>query len=474
MTTDLDASLSDVGYAKVIVALKPALAVASVDAAETALARHFKIPSEAQTESLAAVARRSASKSFKREKPLDKRPVRVYPHLGLAVGFVDQGGAAGLRADAQVRAVVPAPELSLIRPHTDLAGLAAPSPDWGINRLRVPALWAAGYTGRGVLVGHLDTGFDASHPALKDALEEFAEFDMAGDKVPGAKPWDSDTINPAHGTHTAGTIAGRTVGKRVIGVAPEAKIVSGMVIEGGQVIERVLAGMDWILSKGVRLLSLSLGLRGYTPAFQVITDALRTQNVLPIFAVGNEGPNTSRSPGNYANVISVGAFAQGDTVWDDSGSQSFNRPADGYVPDLVAPGVNILSCISNRGYARWNGTSMATPHIAGLAALLLQAKPTASADELERAVFASCKRPQGMQVQRGNRGIPDAVDAFAALMGQPPMPAAVETRPRPGRRQRGVRKGTRPQRKRSDSRPAGRRGPSTRRAAARGRRKRNR
>ena len=109
-----------------------------------------------------------------------------------------------------------------------------------------------------------------------------------------------------HGTHTAGTIVGRAGLKGAFGVAPEAQLASAMVIEGGQVIDRILAGMDWLIGEGVHIMSMSLGLRGFTPAFQAVIDALRAANVLPVIAVGNEGPNTSRSPGNYANVLSVG------------------------------------------------------------------------------------------------------------------------------------------------------------------------
>ncbi len=432
MASDLEANLSDLGYAKVIIALKPQMATEHAAVAEAALASHFMVPSGTQAARLSAVAERAASRSFRRPQPLPQRKVRVYPHLGLALGYVDQQGATALAADNRVESMVPAPEMSLIRPVSSQA-VARPSvaPTWGIARLRVPELWAAGFTGAGVLVGHLDTGIDGKHPALRTAIDEFAEFDMAGDRVPGARPWDSDEITPAHGTHTAGTIAGRPTSKRTVGVAPGAKLASGMVIEGGQVIDRILAGMDWVVSKGARILSMSLGLRGYTPAFQVITDALRTQNVLPVFAVGNEGPETSRSPGNYVNVVSVGAMNQQDIVADFSGSQTFNRPGDPLVPDLVAPGVNVISCAPNKGYVALNGSSMATPHVAGLAALLLQAKPTATADELESAITSSCKLPGGMLKERGNRGVPDAVAAFTTLTGR--APAAVATL-RPARR----------------------------------------
>jgi len=425
MTSDLEANLLDVGYAKVIIALKPQIARAEARTTEAALANHFVVPSETQATRLAAVASRTASRGFRRSRTLSERKLRVYPNLGLALGYVNRQGATALAADNRVEALVPAPELSLIRPvSAQRAGRSGTAPTWGLTRLRIPELWAAGLTGAGVLVGHLDTGVDGQHPALKEAIDEFAEFDMAGDRVPGAKPWDSDTMTPAHGTHTAGTIAGRPTSRRTIGVAPAAKLASAMVIEGGQVIDRILSGMDWAVSKGVRILSMSLGLRGYTPAFQVVTDALRTRNILPVFAVGNEGPETSRSPGNYANVVSVGAMNEQNIVADFSGSQTFNRSDDPLVPDLVAPGVAVISSAPDKGYAELSGSSMATPHVAGLAALLVQANPTATADDLVTALYSSCNLPSSMLRERGNRGVPDGVLAFTKLMGHPPAATA--------------------------------------------------
>ena len=442
MLDDLEADFQNLGYAKVIVALKSQAAAASTPAAATEadFGAHFVVPSEPQAERLAFVAMRAASRKFQRSTPVEKRKVRVYPHLGLAIGYVNRQGATSLAADGRVETLTSAPEMSLIRP-VALQAAAPPTaaPTWGITRLRIPALWAAGFTGEGVVVGHLDTGLDGTHPALKPAIDEFAEFDMAGDRVPGATATDSDNSTPHHGSHTAGTIAGRPTAQRTIGVAPDAKLASGMVIEGGQVIDRILSGMEWVLSKGVRILSMSLGIRGFTPAFQVIVDALRAHDVLPVIAIGNEGPNTSRSAGNYTNVLSVGAMNQNNIVADFSGSQTFNRPADPLVPDLVAPGVGVISCGLNGGYVSMDGTSMATPHIAGLAALLLQAKPGATANDIEDAIYASCSLPSSMLNERGNRGVPDAVAAFEKLTGNQ-LPAAVASAaaPPPRRAARGA------------------------------------
>ena len=390
-TSSLEDTVNAIGYAKVIVALKAAPAAAgavSKHDAEGAIESHFIIPSGAQAESLATSARMFASRSFKRAEPAASRRVRVYQNLGLAIGYVNGAGLAALEADPQVGKVVKAPELSLIKPvEAQLAKLTTGN-SWGIKRLKADQLWAAGFTGKGVLVGHLDTGVDATHPVLNGAIGSFAEFDMAGDKVIGAKPSDSGE----HGTHTAGTIVGRSGLKGAFGVAPDAKLASAMVIEGGQVIDRILAGMDWVIGEGVRVMSMSLGLQGYTPAFQAVIDALRAANVLPVIAVGNEGPNTSRSPGNYANVLSVGAIDENDQIAGFSGSQQFERPTDPLTPDLVAPGVAILSSVPDGKYKLMDGTSMATPHVAGLAALLLQAKPAATATQLERAILNSCSR----------------------------------------------------------------------------------
>lgn len=424
-TSSLEETVSAIGYAKVIVALHAAPAAAAAEAVpESAIAGHFMVPDEAQAESLAMSASRSASRKFKRAEPPAERRVRVYPHLGLAIGYVNANGLAGLEADPQVGKVEKAPELSLIRPKVVLPAKLGVGPTWGIKRLKADRLWAAGFTGKGVLVGHLDTGVDGKHPALKGAIGKFAEFDMAGDQVPNAPPTDSDE----HGTHTAGTIAGRAGLKGSFGVAPQAQLASAMVIEGGQVIDRILAGMDWLIGEGVHIMSMSLGLRGFTPAFQSVIDALRAANVLPVIAVGNEGPNTSRSPGNYANVLSVGAMDSGDRVAAFSGSQRFNRPINPLCPALVAPGVGVLSCVPGNKYKTMDGSSMATPHVAGLAALLLQAKPTATANDLERAIVGSCSLPAGMPAARGSHGVPDAVRAFEILMGTP-LPAAVAAAP---------------------------------------------
>ena len=477
---DIQAQLDVLGYAQVIAVLAPAAAasVAEAAAAGAALAaapgqrrgaaartakatgasagaaagaavgvaplaeleRYFVVPPQSQDVALAHSRVHAAARGVRRALAAKRVPavagggvgagaqmlatasaaaavevpkVRVFEHLGVVLGTVDREGAAGLRDDPRIGEVEPAPPISLIRPVATTAARRAAGPTWGLRQLGIPEMWNAGLRGRGLLVGHLDTGVDAAHPALTGAVAAYAEFDFLGAQVPRAQPRDTEE----HGTHTAGTIVGRAVGTTAFGVAPEARLVSATVIEGGNVIARILGGMNWAVGQGARILSLSLGLRGYTPAFLTLTRVLRARGVLPVIAVGNEGPGTSRSPGNYVEALSVGACDSRSTVADFSGSQRFTRDPEPVVPDLVGPGVDVLSCVPNGRYAAMSGSSMATPHIAGLAALLWQAVPGATADEIERAIFDSCQLAPGMLPDRANRGFPNGPRAYFLLTG---------------------------------------------------------
>lgn len=393
------------GVARVIVTLKPEVAAAKSFRPLEVL-KSFFVRSEISQ--LTALTRERARKQ--RAAP----PVRYYPNLGIAFGTIDVNGLTKLKNEkGLVAAVAGAPQMSLIRPTRTTAAKVTRTVTWGIEALGVPALWKEGLTGKGVLVGHLDTGVDGKHPALKKAIKYFAEFDVLGIEVrPTPSPHDTD----GHGTHTAATIAGRTCSGKSIGVAPEAELASAVVIEGGDVVARVLAGMDWAVGKKVKVLSMSLGFRGWWDDFESLTDILRARGVLPVFAVGNEGPGTSRSPGNYWQALSVGAIDKQLAVADFSSSQRFRRRRDPLVPDIVAPGVEIVSAKPGSGYQAMDGTSMATPHIAGVAALLWQAKPRATVNEVETAIFQSCRLAPTMPAERANRGLPDAAAAVKLLL----------------------------------------------------------
>lgn len=339
--------------------------------------------------------------------------LRYFPNLGILFGTVDQEGVNGLLSHtSEVSALFSPPEMSLIHP-VEEAALAGPDPgnSWALDRLRIPALWDKGLTGENILIGHLDTGVDSTHPALNGAVDSYAEFDAIGRLVAGTQMKDSGF----HGTHTAGILVGKPYQGLTFGVAPGAKLAVGVVIEHGDTAARVIAGLEWCVGQGVRIVNLSLGVRQFEPLFSRIFQILRQRKVLPVAAIGNEGAQTSRTPGNLPEVLSVGAMDATDQIWFNSSSQQLLETGKRIVPAVIAPGVTIWSSVPNDGLRGLSGTSMAAPHIAGLAALLMQHQPEVTVDKIEKAILAACTRPSTISTLRGNKGVPDAVEALGKL-----------------------------------------------------------
>ncbi len=285
---------------------------------------------------------------------------------------------------------------------------------WGLQQIGIEACWQRGFTGAGVRVGHLDTGVDGSHPALRGRIAEFVEFDRDGFPVHAALPRDSGS----HGTHTAGVICGRSCDQLTIGAAPDAELCSGMVIEGGKCLVRVLAGLDWMLDCKVRVLCLSLGIPIYNPLFESVLDRLKKAGVLVIAPAGNRGSGQTSSPANYPGVLAVGAINAQDKVPRFSGSQLFKRAADFFKPNLVAPGVDIPSTIPGGRLQNRSGTSMAAAHVAGVAALLFQARAKATPVEVEEAILTTCTPLPESSEQRCGRGLINPVKALDALLSR--------------------------------------------------------
>lgn len=333
-------------------------------------------------------------------------------NLGLVIGTVDRRAYLDLLKlqSKDVRTVLAAPEMSLIKPQVSQPVDPPDGVGWGLQMLEIEALWAQGFNGADVLVGHMDTGIDVAHPMLTNALDAFAQFDYLGKMVAGAQSVDSGT----HGTQTASVLAGRYVDGKSFGVAPGAKLACATVIEYGKVSARVFAGINWAVGQGAKIVSASLGLQGYVPILAEVIAAIRDRGVLPVIAIGNEGAGTSRTPGNCVGTLSVGACNSQRLVYGASGSQMF--PKGRIAPDLVAPGVEIPCATPGGQYVYATGTSLATPHVAGLAAILWQAHPEATVDQVEQAIFESCQKPTSFSKRRGHRGIPNGPQAMAKLV----------------------------------------------------------
>lgn len=283
---------------------------------------------------------------------------------------------------------------------------------WGLKRLGIRKCWQRGFTGTGVRIGHLDTGVDGSHSALSGRIAEFMEFDFDGFPVPRAEAKDSGS----HGTHIAGVICGKSWDNTSIGVAPAAELCSGMVIEGGKTIVRILAGLDWMFDCKVRVLCFSLGIPIYNPLFEIILRRIRMAGVLVIAPAGNRGYGRTCSPANYPGVLAVGAMNAKDKVARFSGSQIFKRATDFHKPNLVAPGVDIPSANPGGGLQIRSGTSMAAAHVAGVAAILFQAKPDATPEEVQEAIQLTCTPLLDSSERRSGKGLVNPVKALEVML----------------------------------------------------------
>jgi subtilisin family serine protease len=271
-------------------------------------------------------------------------------------------------------------------------------------------MWEKNLTGKDVLIAQMDTGADSTHPTLKNAINDARMISDDGNDSHEEIPY-ADTSS--HGTHTAGIIAGRSdTGGPVVGMAPDANLVCATVINEGETFARLLAGMNFALEANARILNISLGIEGFDGSLQGVMETVRTQQLLPVVAIGNN-PLSSYSPGNYATVLSVGASDKDDYVAPFSSSAK--RGDQGVGPVLCAPGKNIYSSVPGNKYETKNGSSMAAPHVAGLAALLLNDKPDATIDQIQEALVASCENRAGDEEGRIGAGIPNGLKALKIL-----------------------------------------------------------
>jgi subtilisin family serine protease len=157
---------------------------------------------------------------------------------------------------------------------------------------------------------------------------------------------------------------------------------------------------------------MSAGIPGFYPEMQVAVEGAKAAGVICVFATGNEGSNRTRSPGNYIDPISVGAINSKNLVAGFSSSGTLVVDNHQYsVPDFVAPGVQVYSCVTGGGYEAWDGTSMATPIVSGVAALVLEKYPDITVPDLIEALLSTCKDLH-LPTDRQGRGL---VQAKAAL-----------------------------------------------------------
>jgi subtilisin family serine protease len=323
---------------------------------------------------------------------------RVYPRLGVAVADLDEGRVERLRRREGVTAVVPNSQCFV---PASLAGGGEPAPtdaglgpagarrSWCLDMVGVPA--GDGPGGRGVTVAVLDTGADLGHP---DLAPRFREGWEAASFVPGETAHDGH----GHGTHCVGVVAGprRSTGGIRYGVAPEARVLAAKVLSdgGSGFTDWILDGIDWAAEKGARVISLScISSRAAGQPYSVVYERVAGNllrgrpGTLLLAAAGNasERPWYTRPVDNPAacpSLVAVGAVHRARRIATFSGRQM----DDVGEVNLCAPGVRVYSSWTGGGFRTLSGTSMAAPHVAGVAAWYLAEEPTLSGPDLWRTL----------------------------------------------------------------------------------------
>ncbi|MGW1723391.1 S8 family serine peptidase [Streptomyces sp. NPDC002306] len=274
-------------------------------------------------------------------------------------------------------------------------------------------VWAEGNTGTGVKVAVLDSGVDGEHPDLTGQVDTSASF----------VPYEEDVADyNGHGTHVASTIAGtgKASDGKEQGVAPGVRLAVGKVLdsEGRGQESWIIAGMEWAArDQKAKVISMSLGGGGDAtdPMSQTVDRLSDETGALFVIAAGNGGPHAISSPGAADAALTVGAVDSADHLADFS-SQGPREGDSGLKPELTAPGVDIVAARSHykRGsgyYTSMSGTSMATPHVAGAAALLAAEHPDWTGSRLKEALVSSVHATPSYTPYQAGAGRLDALAA---------------------------------------------------------------
>ncbi|MBE9211663.1 S8 family serine peptidase [Plectonema cf. radiosum LEGE 06105] len=270
--------------------------------------------------------------------------------------------------------------------------------NWGADAVKAPSVWEKGYTGQGVVVAVLDTGVDRNHDDLKQniwtnqgEIPNNGKDDDGNGYVDDVYGWNFDGKNnntidvDGHGTHVSGTIAGTKNDFGVTGIAYDAQIMPVKVLDdfGSGSTTAVANGIYYAADNGADVINLSLG--GSFPSFSIerAVEYANSKGVIVVMAAGNSSGETPLYPARYADKygIAVGAIDK-----DKNMARFSNRAGTDALTYLTAPGVDIYSTLPNNRYDSYSGTSMATPHIAGVVALMLSANPNLNSNLIRQTL----------------------------------------------------------------------------------------
>lgn len=271
---------------------------------------------------------------------------------------------------------------------------------WGVDRVDADNVWAA-TTADNVKVAVIDTGIDLDH------------LDLSGNIKGGVntiQSWKNADDDNGHGSHVAGIIAAlnNTVG--VVGMGPQIDLYAVKVLNknGSGYVSDIIEGIDWSINNNINVINMSLGTTSDIVSFHDAVIAARNAGIVVVAAAGNSGPNNNTViyPAKYPESIAVSATDSSD------GQPSFS--SRGPEVDIAGPGVSIYSTYKNGSYATLSGTSMATPHVAGAAALLLSTHPGFTPAQVQSYLQANAELLPSLSSDQQGFGLVDAEKAVLA------------------------------------------------------------
>jgi len=427
--------VSDYDQVEVLILLKD-----RADTRQAAAQARFNLPTGASSGQEKLAVRRAVfealnNKAEKTQAPLVKfleaeqgkgkvSEIKSYYLVNLVYARVDESLVERIARRPDVESVLSDVEIMLVEPEDkDEPEIYSDSIEWNISHIGAPQVWDEFDTdGSGVVVGILDTGVDWQHEALQSKYRGYNPGDP--DNPSHAYNWfDPHHGNPypddyhGHGSHCIGSVLGSGPdGNNQIGVAPGARWIAARIFdyEGKNATTSIiLAGMQYMLAPTANVDGSGVGNPAMAPDIvnnswgfedtscnDILKEAVenwRSAEIMPVFAAGNSGsdPATIGIPANYRETFAVAAVnSSDDLAWFSSRGPS--ACGDFIKPDISAPGVSIRSVQSykpppsqprDRGYNVKSGTSMAAPHVAGVAALMRSYDPTLTVVELEQIMI---------------------------------------------------------------------------------------
>lgn len=313
--------------------------------------------------------------------------------------------AAGIVAanltDADVAKLANESSVNAIEEDIEMHALRGPLESWPVKKMRAPKAWKAGFSGKGIKVAVLDTGGDKYHNDLV--------FAGGINFLPGQTKDAWQDLN-GHGTHCAGVIRARPDVAGITGIAHDCELYAVSVLDasGSGRTSGIIAGVMWAADNGMKVVSMSLGsasppMVAYNKAIQYCLD----KGCVVVCAAGNSGESKAfpyvNCPANSPFALSVGAvdIKGGLATFSSRGRPSGQKETQWNGVTVTAPGVRVRSTVPGNKYKYMSGTSMATPHVAAVCALLWQKYPNRSAYEIARMLMGMADNGENVEYKDG-------------------------------------------------------------------------